>query len=176
MPTPKRKPPKAARYGALREELPTRLRVVLASRMAQMDQDSSATAAQIAALTLQIDAQTTNIEAMDAQHSEGVRSGYTLDEQIRESGTQANQAAVELERIAARSASNADRIAELTSRLATGAEELSQAQAQLASLAGDLEQQRSFVENATTEPTESREAAQHPQPQPQTAVHSPPHP
>jgi chromosome segregation protein len=172
MSTLKRQASKAERYGALREELRTRLRVVLASRMAQMDQDSTATAAQIAALTLQIDAQATNIEAMDAQHSEGVRSGYALDEQIREAGTQANQAAVELERIAARSASNADRIAELGLRLATGAEELAQAQAQLASLAGDLEQQRSFVENATTEATESREAAQHRQAEAQAAVRS----
>src|SRR5260370_31179190 len=134
MPTPKRKPPKAARYGALREELRTRLRVVLASRMAQMDQDSSATATQIAALTLQIDAQTSNIEAMDAEHSEAVRSGYALDEQIREAGTQANQAAVELERIAAPSTSNADRIPVLTSRLTTAAEELSQSPTSITTL------------------------------------------
>jgi chromosome segregation protein len=172
MTTLKRQAAKAERYGALRDELRTRLRVVLASRMAQMDQESAATAEQIAALTTQIDAQATDIDSMDAQHSEGVRSGYALDEQIREAGAQANQAAVELERVAARTASNADRITELTTRLASGAEELSQAQAQLASLAGDLEQQRSFVENATTEATESREGAQHRQAEAQAAVRS----
>ncbi len=109
---------------------------------------------------------------MDAQHSEGVRSGYALDEQIREAGSQANQAAVELERITARTASNADRIAELTTRLASGTEELAQAQAQLASLSGELEQHRSFLENATTEATESRQAAERQQAEAQAAVRS----
>jgi chromosome segregation protein len=172
MTTLKRQAAKAERYGALREELRTRLRVVLASRMAQMDQESAATTEQIAALTTQIDTQATSIETMDVQHSEGVRSGYALDEQIRETGAQANQAAVELERIASRTTSNADRIAELGSRLASGAEELAQAQAQLASLSGDLENQRSFVENATTEATQSRDAAQQRQAQAQAAVRS----
>jgi chromosome segregation protein len=172
MTTLKRQASKAERYSALREELRTRLRVVLASRMAQMDQESAATTEQIAALTTQIDTQATSIETMDVQHSEGVRSGYALDEQIRETGAQANQAAVELERIASRTTSNADRIAELGSRLASGAEELAQAQAQLASLSGDLENQRSFVENATTEATQSRDAAQQRQAQAQAAVRS----
>jgi chromosome segregation protein len=172
MSTLKRQAAKAERYGALREELRTRLRVVLASRMAQMDLESAATAQAIAALTTQIDTQSTDIEAMDAQHSEGVRSGYALDEKIREAGSQANQAAVELERITARTASNADRIAELGLRLASGAEELSQAQAQLASLSGELEQHRSFLENATTEATESRQAAERQQAEAQAAVRS----
>ena len=172
MSTLKRQAAKAERYSALRDELRTRLRVVLASRMAQMDLESAATAAQIATLTTQIDAQATDIEAMDAQHSEGVRSGYALDEQIRESGAQANQSAVELERIAARTTSNADRIAELTTRLASGAEELTQAQAQLATLSGDLEQQRSFLENATAEATQSRETANRQQAEAQAALRS----
>ena len=172
MSTLKRQAAKAERYGALREELRTRLRVVLASRMAQMDLESAATAEAIAALTTQIDTQSTDIETMDAQHSEGVRSGYALDEQIREAGSQANQAAVELERITARTASNADRIAELGLRLASGAEELSQAQAQLASLSGELEQHRSFLENATTEAVESRQATERQQAEAQAAVRS----
>ena len=172
MSTLKRQAAKAERYGALRDELRTRLRVVLASRMAQMDLESAATAEQIAALTATIDTQSADIETMDAQHSEGVRSGYALDEQIREAGAQANQSAVELERIAARTTSNADRIAELATRLASGAEELSQAQAQLASLSGDLEQQRSFLENATEEATQSREAANQQQAEAQAALRS----
>ncbi|CAN5485535.1 chromosome segregation protein SMC [soil metagenome] len=172
MTTLKRQAAKAERYGALRDELRTRLRVVLASRMAQMDQESASTTQQIAALTAQIDTQAAGIETMDAEHSEGVRSGYALDEQIRATNAEANQAAVELERIAARSASNVDRIADLTSRLASGAEELSQAQGQLASLAGDLEGQRSFVENATTEAAQSREAAQQRAAEAQAAVRS----
>ena len=170
MMTLKRQAAKAERYGALRDELRSRLRVVLASRMSQLDAEQAATTEKIAALATQIDAQAETLETMDAEHSAGVQSGYALDQQIREAGSQANQSAVELERITARTAANTDRIADLTQRLASGAEELTQAQAQLATLAGDLEQQRAFLESATEESTSSREAAQQQQAEAQAAL------
>jgi chromosome segregation protein len=170
MTTLKRQASKAERYGALRDELRTRLRVVLASRMSQLDSEQVGTTEKITALAAQIDTQAATVEAMDAEHSEGIRVGYALDQQIREANAQANQSAVELERNTARTAANADRISELTSRLATGTEDLAQAQAQLASLAGELEQHRSFLENATTESAGSREAAQAHQAQAQESV------
>jgi chromosome segregation protein len=170
MNTLKRQAAKAERYGALREELRTRLRVVLASRMSQLDAEQAATTEKIASLATQIDAQSSTVDTMDAEHSEGIRSGYTLDQQIREAAAQANQSAVELERITARTGSNADRISELTNRLATGADELAQAREQLAGLAGELEQHRSFLENATAESDGSRQAAQSHQAQAQEAV------
>ena len=166
----KRQASKAERYGALRDELRGRLRVVLASRMAQMDAEQTATSEKINALATQIDAQAATVETMDAEHSEGIRKGYELDQQMREAGAQANQSAVELERIAARTAANADRVAELTGRLATGADDLAQAREQLASLAGELEQHRSFLENATAESTGSRESAQSQQARAQEAA------
>ena len=170
MTTLKRQASKAERYGALRDELRARLRVVLASRMSQFDEEQSATTEKITALATQIDAQSAAVEEMDAEHTEGIRTGYTVDQQIREAGAQANQSAVELERIAARTAANADRITELTSRLASGADDLAQAREQLAVLSGELEQHRSFLENATAESTGSREAAQLHQEQAQEAV------
>ncbi|HMF64208.1 MAG TPA: AAA family ATPase, partial [Edaphobacter sp.] len=170
MSTLKRQAAKAERYGALRDELRTRLRVVLASRMSQLDAEQTATTEKITALATQIDAQASTVETMDAEHTEGIRNGYTLDQQIREANAQANQSAVELERITARSAANADRIAELTGRLATGADDLAQAREQLATLAGEVEQHRSFLENANAESTGSREAVQSQQAQAQEAV------
>jgi chromosome segregation protein len=170
MNTLKRQASKAERYGALREELRIRLRVVLASRMSQLDIEQAATAEKITALATQIDAQAATVETMDAQHTEGVHAGYNLDQQIRESGAKANQSAVELERIAARTTANADRIAELMNRLATGADDLTQAREQLASLAGELEQHRSFLENATTESDSSRQTAETQQTQAQEAL------
>ena len=104
MSTLKRQAAKAERYGQIRDELRTRLRVVLASRIAQLDGELAAAATTIAALTAQIDAQVAEIETMDAEHSEGVRRGYALDQQVREHAATANQSAVELERISARTA------------------------------------------------------------------------
>jgi chromosome segregation protein len=170
MGTLKRQAAKAERYGALRDELRTKLRVVLASRMFQMDAEQKVTAEQIASLASQIDTQAAAVEQMDEEHSEGVRRGYALDEQIREAGAQANRSAVELERVAARTASNADRIADLTTRLENGSEELTQAREQMTGLSGEMEQHRSFLENATSEAQGSREAAQQQQAQAQEAV------
>jgi chromosome segregation protein len=155
----KRQASKAERYGALRDELRSKLRVVLASRLSQMDAEQSATSKEIARLGELIDSQTAQLESMDAEHSVGVNHGYALDDQIREAGAEANASAVELERIAARTASNADRIGDLTQRILSGNDDLAQARNQIESLAGDLGQHRSFLENATAEATDSREAA-----------------
>jgi chromosome segregation protein len=155
----KRQASKAERYGALRDELRSKLRVVLASRLAQMDAEQAAASAEIARLGELIDSQAAQLESMDAEHSTGVNHGYALDDQIRQAGSHANSSAVELERIAARTTSNADRIADLTQRIVSGNDDLAQARAQIESLAGELEQHRSFLENATEEAGSSREAA-----------------
>ena len=170
MGTLKRQAAKAERYGALRDELRTKLRVVLASRMSQLDTEASAAAAEIARLGTVIDEQAASLETMDVEHTEGVNSGYTLDAQIREANTTANQSAVELERITARTASNTDRIAELANRIANGGDELEAARLQLAQLAGEQEQHRSFLETATTESTGSRQTAQAQQQAAQNAI------
>ncbi len=170
MGTLKRQAAKAERFREIQTELKTRLRVVLASRLTQLDAGHAATAAQAAALSAQIDAQAAEIESMDAAHTEGVRQGYQLDGQIREANTAANQSAVELERMAARTAANADRILELTARLAQGDDDLQQAHAQLATLSGELESHRAFVESANAESAASRDYAQRQQTEAQAAV------
>jgi chromosome segregation protein len=155
----KRQASKAERYQSVQAELRGKLRIVLASRLTQMDTEQAATSAEIARLAALIDAQSSQLETMDADHSTGVARGYHLDAEIREANSRANASAVELERIAARTASNADRVADLTQRMDTGSQDLAQARAQLESLAGDLEAHRSFLENATAESTTSRDAA-----------------
>ena len=159
MGTLKRQAAKAERYGELRDELRTRLRVVLASRLTQLDTDNTATTAQIATLTTTLDTHVASTETLDAEHTAGVRHGYTLDGQIRDHAATANQSAVELERIAARTHANTDRVAELSARLASGAAELEGARAQLATLAGEQESHRAFLDSAVAESTGSRDAA-----------------
>ncbi len=160
MGTLKRQAAKAERYGEIRDQLRTRLRVVLASRIAQLDAGQTHTSAQIAQLTSTIDSHVVEVEALDAQHTEGVRQGYAFDHQIREHAATANQSAVELERISARTAANKDRVAELESRLTAGALELESARAQLAHLAGEQESHRAFLDSAQAESAASRETAQ----------------
>lgn len=170
MTTLKRQAAKAERYGQIRDELREKLRVALASRIAQLDAEQASTTAQIAALTIEVDAKVAEIETLDAEHSEGVAHGYVLDQEVREHAATANQSAVELERIAARTAANQDRVAELTARLATGAQELEAARAQLAGLAAEQEEQKAFLESANAEAGDSRAEAQRQQQAAQEAM------
>ena len=170
MTTLKRQAAKAERYGQIRDELRDKLRVALASRIAQLDAEQASTTAQIAALTIDVDAKVAEIETLDAEHSEGVAHGYVLDQEVREHAATANQSAVELERIAARTAANQDRVAELTARLATGAQELEAARAQLAGLAAEQEEQKAFLESANAEAGDSRAEAQRQQQAAQDAM------
>ena len=166
----KRQASKAERYGLLRDDLRGRLRVVLASRISQLDAEQSAVASQIAVLAAQIAEQSASVDAMDAEHTAGVEQGYEFDQQVREAGARANHSAVELERVTARMAANTDRVAELTARITSGGNDLDQAREQLRVLSGELESQRSFLENATAEATVSREAAEAQQQRAQQAV------
>ncbi len=168
----KRQAAKAERYSALRDELRGKLRVVIASRLTQMDAEQAAAAAEIARLSELIDAQAAQLETMDAEHSAGVARGYQIDAEIRDSAAKANASAVELERIAARTAANADRVAELTQRIGAGTDDLAQSRAQLESLAGELESHRSFLETATSESAAARNTADAQQAQAQEATRS----
>ena len=156
MGTLKRQAAKAERYGQVRDELRIKLRVVLASRLAQLDAEHNAATTRIAALTQAVEQQVTEVETLDAEHGRNVQHGYALDQQIREHAAVANQSAVELERITARSAANQDRVAELTARLATGTEELEAAREQLTALSGEQEQQRGFLDSANADAQTSR--------------------
>ncbi|MGB9414955.1 MAG: AAA family ATPase, partial [Acidobacteriaceae bacterium] len=109
----KRQAAKAERYAAVRDELRTRLRVVLASRLHQMDATSVTLHDQIASLTTQIDASAAHVESLDAEHAAAVARGYELDASAKEASARASQAAIDLERASARQHANEERIADL---------------------------------------------------------------
>src|ERR1700756_1447363 len=98
----KRQAAKAERYAAVRDELRTRLRVVLASRLHQMDATSASLHDQIASLTTQIDASAAHVETLDAEHAAAVARGYQLDASAKEASARASQVAIDLERASAR--------------------------------------------------------------------------
>src|ERR1700739_2444806 len=105
----KRQAAKAERFAAVRDELRGRLRVVLASRLALMDADQARLEQEIAALTDQINGSATEIETMEASQHSLTERGYALDHEGQEAQNRANNAAVELERAAARERANAER-------------------------------------------------------------------
>jgi chromosome segregation protein len=147
----KRQAAKAERFAAVRDELRSRLRVVLASRMAQMDAEQARLEAEISALSEQIQTSAMEIEASEASQHTLTERGYELDHQSQEAQSRANAAAVELERAAARERSNAERIGELEARAASASAELDQTRIQLAGITEERSQQKSFLETAAGE-------------------------
>jgi chromosome segregation protein len=147
----KRQASKAERFAAVREELRGRLRVVLASRMAQMDATQVGLNGEIASLTERINGAAAQIEVMEARQHTLTERGYELDREGHEAQNRANGASVELERAAARERANIERVGELESRIAASAAELVATQLQLASIAEERTQQRAFLETAAGE-------------------------
>ncbi len=151
MGTLKRQAAKAERYAAIREEMRTRLRLVLASKIAQMDSEQNAVAAEIDTLSAEIEEHNARIETLEADHSASMTRGYELDSSAKQAQTRANQSAVELERAAARQSANQERIIELETRAAAGVAELELAKQNLDSLTVERDAQRSFLETAESE-------------------------
>jgi chromosome segregation protein len=147
----KRQAAKAERYGLLRDELRARLRVVLAGKLAQMDERSAVLAREIGELTVQIDTQAAEVEMFETEVSEGQQRGYVLDATAKEQSRIANESAVELERARTRQAGNTERIAELEARTAAATAELDQAREQLSGLQVEREQQHAFLQTAAGE-------------------------
>ncbi|MDE3188181.1 MAG: chromosome segregation protein SMC [Acidobacteriota bacterium] len=147
----KRQASKAERYAAVRDELRSRLRVVLASRMAAMDADQARLEQEIAGLTERINASAAEIATQEASQHSLTERGYELEREGQEAQNRANAAAVELERAVARERSNGERIGELEARLAAAAAELEQTRTQLSGIAEERTQQHSFLETAAGE-------------------------
>jgi chromosome segregation protein len=147
----KRQASKAERFAAVRDELRGRLRVVLASRMAQMDTGQARLEQEIIALTEQINGAATEIAAQETSQHTLTERGYELDHEGQEAQKRANEAAVELERAAARERSNTERVGELEARILSSGAELEATRTQLAGIAEERKQHASFLETAAGE-------------------------
>ena len=90
----KRQAAKAERYAALRDEMRTRLRVVLASRIAQMDAEQATLTVEIAELGTQIEQGAEHVGALEGEYSTGMSRGYQLDSTAKDANARANQASV----------------------------------------------------------------------------------
>ena len=144
----KRQAAKAERYGLLRDELRQRLRVVIATRLAMLDAASVHSAAELTALTAQIEQLTQSISTVDQQRAAAVAAGYTSEQQARDAAARTNSATVELERTLAQLQANRDRASDLEIRLQAAQAELDHTRRQLAGLDTEREQQQAFLARA----------------------------
>jgi chromosome segregation protein len=153
----KRQAAKAERYVRLRDEMREKLRVVLASKFAQMDREETALHGSLEAVGEEIRERSESVSVREVEHTERTQRGYAIEGEIAHNNQSLNALAVETARATSRKGANEERCAELDVRSATARTELERAQAQLLSLMEEVQANRRFAESAASEVA----AAQH---------------
>src|SRR5580698_6513665 len=144
----KRQASKAERYAKLRDEMRAKLRVVLASKFAQMDQEGVTLDTQIHQLGEDIRQQTESVQQSEAEHSERTQRGYAIETETRQNSERLNQIAIEGDRGKARIRTNEERCTELIVRTASAEAELGQAQSRLGALVEERDANQQLLDSA----------------------------
>jgi chromosome segregation protein len=144
----KRQASKAERYAKLREEMRAKLRLVLASKFAQLEQESAALEAQIGAISEEMRQQAETVRQSESEHTERTQHGYAIETEVRENRERLSQLKLESDRALAQRRHNQERCAELVARVASSEAELAQAQQRLAALAAERDANRQILDSA----------------------------
>ena len=147
----KRQASKAERYAKLRDEMRAKLRVVLASKFTQMDQESVTLDIQIHQLGEEIRLQTESVQQSEAEQSERTQRGYAIETETRQNRERLNQIAIEGDRGKARIRTNEERCAELIVRTASAEAELAQAQTRLTALEEERDGHQQLLDSAAAD-------------------------
>ena len=144
----KRQASKAERYARLREEMRGKLRLVLASKFAQLEAESASLDAQITTISQEMRQQADSVQQFEAEHSERTQRGYAIESEVRENRERLSQLKLESDRAHAQRQHNQERCAELVMRIASSEAELAQAQQRLAALEAERDANRQILSSA----------------------------
>jgi len=147
----KRQASKAERYARLRDEMRAKLRVVLASKFAALEQESAEIDAQLNTLAEEMQHRTEEVQILEGEHNERTQRGYAIEAELRENRDRIAQIAMEIDRAHARRRHNEERCAELVVRTASAEAELAQARHRLTALEAERESNRQILESAAAE-------------------------
>jgi chromosome segregation protein len=153
----KRQASKAERYAKLREEMRAKLRLVLASKFAQLDRESIELDERINALSDEMRHRSDTVQQLEAEHGERTQRGYAIETEIRENRERLNQIKLETERAHAQRRHNEERCAELVVRSASSEAELAQAQHRLTALEGERDSNRQVLDSAAADVAAARQ-------------------
>ena len=144
----KRQAAKAARYARLRDEMRAKLRVVLASKFAQLERETADGQVQMEAISEELRVKGESVRQMDVEHGERTQRGYAIESASRENRERLAEIAREIDRAANRQKLNEERFAELDQRAAAAQLELEQTGAKLQALEEERAANRQTVDSA----------------------------
>jgi chromosome segregation protein len=157
----KRQASKAERYAKLREEMRAKLRLVLASKFAQLDRESVEVDERINSLSEEMRRRTETVQQLEAEHADRTRRGYAIESEIRENREHLNQIKLETERAHALRRHNEERCAELVARSASSEAELAQAQQRLTVLETERDSNQQLLDSAAADVTTAQQDLAH---------------
>jgi chromosome segregation protein len=147
----KRQAAKAERYARLRDEMRAKLRVVLASKFTQLDQESAHLDEQLNAVSEEMHNHSATVQQLEAEHSERTQRGYAIESELRQNRERMASISLEVDRAQAQCRHNEERCQELVVRAANSEAELTQVAYKLAGLRTELESNRQVLESAAAD-------------------------
>jgi len=147
----KRQASKAERYGRLRDEMREKLRIVLASKLAQMTRENGALEDQIQTLTSDLTTGSASLGEMETAHTAAVERGYAVDGEIRTVRERLGAIEVEAGRVSSRRSHNQERCADLEAQAVSNQAELERIQIRFEELAEEEVDNRAVLESAAAD-------------------------
>jgi len=156
----KRQASKAERYAKLRDEMREKLRIVLASKFAQLDAEASSLDQLLNELASEIHERSEAVQKMEAEHAERTQRGYAIEREGQDNREKLNTLALDLDRAAARRRTNEERCAELDARSAGAQAEIANTEERSARLQQELETDRATLESANADVANAQQELQ----------------
>src|SRR5271165_3975673 len=156
----KRQAAKAERYARLRDEMRSKLRVLLASKFEQLDAENSALEVQLAEVGEELRVRSEAVQQMEGEHGERTQRGYAIERESQENREKLNNLALEIDRAAARRRTNEERCSELDARSAGAQAEIGNTEEQLTRLQQELQTNRATMESADADVTAAQQELQ----------------
>jgi chromosome segregation protein len=156
----KRQASKAERYAKLRDEMREKLRIVLASKFAQLDTEATSLEQQLHEIADEIHGQSEAVQHMEDEHAERTQRGYTIEREGQENREKLTSLALDLDRAAARRRTNEERCAELDARSAGAQAEIANTQERAARLQQELETDRATLDSANADVANAQQELQ----------------
>jgi chromosome segregation protein len=153
----KRQASKAERYARLRDEMRSKLRVVLVSKFNQMDRENTELDSRIDRLGEEIRHQNDGVQQLDGEHSERTERGYAIETEMRQNRERISQLAIEADRARGRTKTNEERCDELMVRTAASEVGLGQAQSRLAALEEERDGHQQALDSAVADLAEAQQ-------------------
>ena len=156
----KRQASKAERYAKLRDEMREKLRIVLASKFAQLDAEATSVEQQLNEIADEIHGKSEAVQQMDGEHAGRTQRGYAIEREGQENREKLNSLALDLDRAAARRRTNEERCAELDARSAGAQAEIANTEERSARLQQELETDRATLESANADVANAQQELQ----------------